>query len=180
MFEDWKRAWREAVENFRRELSDTEAEGGDVTPHVRAMRRDIVSVRGALSKLDAEVARSRREATGEREAEQTARRREGFARNIGDDETVRIASEYATRHAERAAVLERKIEVLLEERALLARDLDAMEEILAKHPQVAAAPEADQLEERRRTDQDFGKLEREAREKAAAERLEELKRRMRS
>ncbi len=46
-------------------------------------------------------------------------------------------------------------------------------------PAVSAAPDADQLEERQRTDQDFGKLEREARERAAARRLEELKRRMR-
>lgn len=180
MFEDWKKAWREAVENFRRELSDTEAAGGDVSAHVRAMRRDMASVHGALTKLDAEIAHCRREAASERESEQTSRRREGLARNVGDGETVRIAIEYAARHAERAGILERKIEVLVAERALLARDLQGMEEILAQHaPAVSAAPDADQLEERQRTDQDFGKLEREARERAAAERLEELKRRMR-
>jgi hypothetical protein len=181
MFEDWKKAWREAVENFKRELSDTEAAGGNVTAHVRAMRQDIVSVRGALTKLDAQIAATKREAEQEREAEQVTRRREGLARNVNDEETVRIAVEYAARHAERAAILERKAEVLEAERALLARDLQSMEEILAKHPQATAAmpPAPEVLEERKRTDQDFGKLEREARERAAAQRLEELKKKMR-
>jgi hypothetical protein len=180
MFEDWKQAWRDAVENFRRELSDTEAGGGNVTAHVRAMQRDIQSVRGALSKLDAEISKARKEGASEREAEQVCRRREGFAREVGDDETVRLAVEFAARHAELAGVLERKVEVFDAERRLLARDLQAMEEILAKHPDaVSAPPEHDVLERRARTDQDFGKLEREARERAAAARLEELKRKMR-
>jgi hypothetical protein len=180
MFEDWKKAWREAVENFKRELSDTEAAGGNVTAHVRAMRQDIVSVRGALSKLDAQIVATKREAEQEREAEQVTRRREGFARNVKDEETVRIAVEFAARHAERAGILERKAEVLEAERAMLARDLQLMEEILAKQPQASTLPpEPEVLEERKRTDQDFGKLEREARERAAAQRLEELKKKMR-
>lgn len=180
MFEDWKKAWREAVENFKRELNDTQAAGGNVGPHVRAMRQDIASVRGALSKLDAEIARATREAGKERDAEVIARRREGLARHVGDDETVRVAGEFATRHAERAGILERKVDVLRQERALLARDLEAMEEILVKHaPPVGAAPEPDVLEREARTNHDFGKLEREARERAAAERLEELKKKMR-
>jgi hypothetical protein len=180
MFEDWKKAWREAVENFRRELQDSETSGGNVTAQVRAMRRDIASVRGALGKLDAEIGRTRNDATKERDAEQVARRREGLARNVGDEETVRIAGEYATRHARRAAIFERKVEVLAAERELLASDLDSMEQVLAAHPEAQSIAEGapDVLEERKRTDQDFGRLEREAREKAAAARLEELKRRM--
>jgi hypothetical protein len=179
MFEDWKQAWREAVENFRRELDDSEA-GGNVSAHIRAMRRDIASVRGALGKLDAEVSQARRDAVTEREAEEVCRRREGLARNVGDEETVRIAVTFATRHAERAGILERKVEVLLAERGVLARDLAGMEEALAAQPEpLATPPEPDALERRERTNQDFGKLEREARERAAAERLEELKKKMR-
>lgn len=177
MFEDWKQAWREAVENFRRELDDAE---GNISVHVRAMRRETASARGALGKLDAEIARARREAASERELEQVCRRREGLARNVADDETVRLALEYAERHAERATILERKVEVLGQERSLLARDIESMDQILAAQPDAVLGATEDHgvLEPRERTDRDFGHLEREAREKAAAQRLEELKRKM--
>lgn len=178
MFEDWKKAWREAVENFRREL---EGADGDVSAHVRAMRHETTSARGALAKLKDEIQRTRRQAENERELEQVCRRREGLARNVNDGETVRIAREYAERHAERGAVLERKIEVLEQEHALLARDLESMEQILATQSDAAIGNTrgAQALDEHDRTDRDFGQLEQEAREKAAAQQLEELKRKMR-
>lgn len=183
MFEDLKRAWREAVENFRREVGEEEA-GGD--SRTRAMNRELVNARSVLEKLEGEIRRTRREATDERESEAVCRRREEMARRIGDEETVRIAVEFCTRHAERAQVLERKVEVLLEERKLLVRDLDEMEQTISARPDAprvsAAGPESPREafeHEREREDRDFGRLEREARERAAAERLEELKRRMR-
>lgn len=181
MFEDWKQAWRQAVENFRRELEDGEA--GAASPNVRAMHRDIVSARGALEKLETELRRTRREAEKEREQEAVCRRREGLARNIGDAETARLALEFAGRHAERAVVLERKAEVLDEERALLERDLTEMQTTLEAQPGGTAtfdgyrAPE--ELEQRVRQDRAFEELDREARERAAEQRLEELKRKMR-
>ncbi|MGH7443924.1 MAG: hypothetical protein ACREKM_03565, partial [Longimicrobiales bacterium] len=114
MFEDWKQAWRQAVENFQRELDDDR--GDDAT---RAMRRDERTTADALPRLDSELATARKNAAAERTAESVCRRREGLARNIGDDETAAIAAEYAERHAERAAILERKADVLEAERALL-------------------------------------------------------------
>ncbi len=182
MFEDWKKAWRDAVENFRREVDDME-EGDSRT---RAMQRELRSARVAMEKLDGEIRRTRREAGEERENEAVCRRREEMARRIGDEETVRIAVEFCARHAERASVLERKGEVLAEERALLVRDLDIMEQMIAAQPDAprvtASSPQSpgEVLEEEgEREARDFGRLEKEARERAAAERLEELKRRMR-
>lgn len=179
MFEDWKQAWRQAVENFRRELE--ELEGGDATPAVRQMRRDLASAKGALGRLDEEIERARKDAKEEREQEAICRRREGLAQNIGDTETARLAAEYAVRHAERAVVLERKVEVLTEERTLLHRDLSAMEETMAEHDVAPGIEDGrpDVLEERAREDRDFAQLDREARERAAEQRLEELKRKMR-
>lgn len=183
MFEDWKQAWRQAVDNFRRELEDGVSEEGG-SPDVRSMKRDLVSARGALDKLDLEIGRTRKEASAEREQESVCRRREGLARNIGDEETARLAAEFAGRHAERAVVLERKVSVLTEERTLLHRDLEAMEEVLKAQPGgESAAFEArrdpEVIEERAREDRDFAQLDREARERAAQQRLEELKRKMR-
>ncbi len=184
MFEDWKQAWRDAVENFRRELTGDELSAG---ARARGMNRELQAAQGALEKLEFEINRTRREATEERENEQVCRRREEMARKIGDEETVRIAIEFAVRHSEKAGVLERKVVVLVEERTLLARDLDHMKAVLAEQgisveepvAQLDTAALHELAEERRRQDRDFGRLEREAKEKAAAERLEELKRKMR-
>jgi hypothetical protein len=175
MFQDWKDAWRQAVENFRHEIGDEAPD--DAPPTARAMYRELTSAREAFSRLEAEILHTQRDAEAERESEAVCRRRETQARRIGDEETIRIAVEYAERHAERAVVFERKVSVLTEERALLRRDLEAMEKIAAEHMPSASSP--DQLEQREKQERDFGKLEREAREKAAADRLEELKRKMR-
>ncbi|MGH7446421.1 MAG: hypothetical protein ACRELT_02600 [Longimicrobiales bacterium] len=181
MFEDWKQAWREAVENFRRE-----AGGGasGAPPRIRAMERELTSVSGALGRLDEEMRRTKRDLSKEREAEQICRRREGLARGVNDEETVRIAGEYAQRHAERGAVLDRKLAVLEDERALLSRDVEEMRRtLLVLSPTAAAHNVSDGTAARSSQDDahgpDFSRLEREARERAADERLEELKRRMR-
>lgn len=190
MFDDWKQAWRQAVENFQRE-----AEGGSTgtPPRIRAMERELTSVSGALGKLDDEIRRTKRDIGKEREAEQVCRRREALARGVNDEETVRIAVEFAERHAERAAVLERKFAVLEDERALLARDINDMRETLTRLSPSAAdrgvsgqggveRGVADGAMGNTAHDEagtrEFNRMEREARERAADERLEELKRRM--
>ncbi|NLG61637.1 MAG: hypothetical protein GX539_05285 [Candidatus Cloacimonetes bacterium] len=185
MFEDWKQAWREAVANFQRELED---EPGDAT--TRAMRRDERTAAESLRRLDAELAAARRNAEAERNEEAVCRRREGLAVKVGDTETARIAAEYAERHAERAVVLERKIEVLEAERLLLLGDLERMRAALRERgvePRVESGTggpsfepsSGPDLREREREEQRFRRMEREARERAAEERLEELKRKLR-
>lgn len=196
MLEDWKQAWRQAVENFQREMSD----GADgAPPRVKAMEREVTSANGALLRLGEEIRRTRREADAEAEAEAVCRRREGLARDAGDDETTAVAARFAARHAERAAVLKRKLDVLTDEYALLERDLASMRDIISSTPGVAAGSTAADGspaaaasaatssrpassrgdDERSREDVAFSKLEDEARDRAASERLEELKRRMR-
>lgn len=180
MFEDWKSAWRQAVENFRRELGEDDLDARKLDARTIAMRRELTTVREAFARIEAEIVRARRDAAAERESETVCRRREALARNIGDEETVRIAIEFAERHAERAAVLEQKVEVLVAERDLVRRDLDEMEKLVAERAEkVAAGRSPSDVLGEQRADRDFGRLERDARERAAAERLEELKRRMR-
>jgi hypothetical protein len=177
MFQDWKEAWRQAVENFRREIGEDLAAAGEGGPRSRVMHRELTAARDAFARLEAEILRTQRDSAAERESEAVCRRREAQARVIGDHETLRIAVEFAVRHAERAAVFERKADVLTAERDLLRKDLDSMEKIVAA--QMRAEPSPDQLAAREKQDRDFGRLERDAREKAAADRLEELKRKMR-
>lgn len=192
MFEDWKQAWRQAVENFQREVA--ESGPASAAPRVRAMEREVASANGALLRLDEEIRRTRREAEAEAEAERVCRRRERLARDVADDETERVAADFAARHAQRAAVLNRKLEVLIDEHALLERDLDTMRAVIAQTPGVtagdttgttaggtgaASSRDPSPLDEREREDVAFSRLENDARDRAAAERLEELKRRMR-
>ena len=177
MFDDWKQAWRQAVENFQREVR--EAEPG-APLRVRAMERELASAGGALTKLEREIEQTRRDADKERREETVCRRREGLAREVGDQETVRLAIEFAARHAERAALLERKVTVLVEERALLARDVAEMRRLVEQvAPGIAPGDGAKPQESAALDDRDFSRLEHEVRQRAADERLEELKRRMR-
>ena len=184
MFEDWKQAWREAVENFEREVRD----GGDAPTAggTRSMRSQIASARGALQRLDLEIERARQEAENERREEQVCIRRQSLADGIADAETSRIAGEYAARHAERAAIYERKTAVLQEERALLLRDLEFMEREIELQPDdadmlaggsTAGLRMDDEDEEHARREHELARMRR---ERAASEKLEELKRKMRS
>ena len=186
MFADWKHAWREAVENFERELRSSD-DGAD---HGSAMRRELSAARGALARLDADIERAVAEATTERDAEQVCIRRQTLAQDINDDETVKIAGEYAVRHAERASIYERKADVLRDERALLMRDIESMEAEVAARAEdgtlsiedelddMLSRPGLDPQEDRDALDRQARELARERRERAANEKLEELKRRM--
>ena len=178
MFEEWKQAWREAVENFRREAGATGAGAGGAEAV-----RGVYAAKTALRQLEFEARRAERELAHEREEEATCRRRESMALRIADEETARIAAEHATRHAERAEILERKAEVLRAEVALRTRELDEMEaQVTAAGGDATGEPPAPRSMPdpgaRDREDIDFHRMEREARERKAEERLEELKKRM--
>jgi hypothetical protein len=174
------------VDNFRRELDPdgyapaTGRQGAAPDRRAAAMRRDVASAESSIRRVETELDDARRNLSEEREAEERCRRREILARQIEDDETARIAAEYAARHAERAAVLRQKIEALAAERDLLRRDLDVMRAALAElapasvHTGAHLGHEAEPHD-----DAEFRRLEEEARERAAEARLEELKRKMR-
>ncbi|MBX6364800.1 MAG: hypothetical protein IRZ00_13100 [Gemmatimonadetes bacterium] len=194
MFEDWKAAWREAVESFYRELNEGE---GPVNARLHAMRREIAAANGELRRLEAEIARARKAVDEERAEEAVCRRRQAAAQRIEDAETARLAGEWAERHARRARVLEQKLEALRAEHEMRAGDLAEMEAALAAASDAAAVeagqgpagagvgggtppgPSPEEDEARAAQDREFRRLDREARERAAEARLEELKKRMR-
>jgi phage shock protein A len=181
MFDDLMNAWREAVDNFRREMEDDDT---GLQSQTRSMQKQYAMAKDVLERLEIEIRRSKRQADEERENVVVCRRREEMARRIGDEETVRIAVEFAVRHSERAGVLDRKAEVFTEEHTLLTRDLESMRQTLEERGAKieagrasGAIPEVDP--ERAQQKRDFSRLERNAKERAAEERLEELKRKMR-
>lgn len=172
MFGEFRRAWREAVDNFWHELE------ADTAPGEGAVYRQVAEARNQLERLDRQIAEARHREKEERREAEVCRRRERMAREIGDDETAGLAGDFAARHAERADVLGRKAEALEAERALCRRDLTEMERAL-QSGRVASDPRPE-LEDLNRHPSEgaFRDLEDNHRSRSAAERLEELKRRM--
>jgi hypothetical protein len=224
MFEDLRKAWDDAVQNFWREL-DAQDEGdpgheGAPRRQLAAMRRELGTADTELKRLDADLARTRGAVQSERREVETCRRRLAQAEAIGDAETARLATTFAERAAERAAVLERKAEALEAERALRVRDLTEMRAAVdaaatalgaqagapGVHGPAGSAgdvsdggggrpggfapdePSSDgpawspgsglSDEDRAAQDREFRRIRREAREKEAEARLQELKRKM--
>ncbi len=174
VFGEFRRAWREAVDNFWRELEGDAAESG-----ARGVYREVAGVRNQLGELDDAIAETGQRLKHELEQVESCARRERLARKIGDEETARIAGEYRGRHQERADVLLRKVEALEAERRLCLRDLGEMERALQDRVPADDLDEIDEIDlNRHPREREFRGLEDTERSRAAAERLEELKRRM--
>lgn len=172
VFDELKRAWRQAVENFWHELESDDADGRDP-----GVYREVSRVRSQREELDAAIAETRQRRDEELEQVRACARRERLAHDIGDTETARVAAEYRARHQERANVLHRKQEALEAERRLCARDLEEMERALQQDLVAKARADVEELN-RHPMEGDFRNLENAERSRSAEERLAELKRRM--
>ncbi len=174
VFGEFRRAWREAVDNFWRELEVDDPEG-----RLRGVYREVAGARNQLDELDDAIGQTRDRLTQEEEQVAACERRERLAQRIGDEETARVAAEYGARHRERAEVLRRKVEALEAERRLCARDLSEMERALQERPAEGARGALEDLDlDRHPREHEFRGLEDTERSRSAEERLEELKRRM--
>lgn len=118
MFRDLREALRDLLQ-------------GNVPPEGRrellaVMKDTLVRGRLALDDLREGVAATRKRLERERGELETVQRRRGLAEGIGDTETVGIAARFEAQHAERVAVLERKLEAQESELALVERELAEM------------------------------------------------------
>ncbi|MEX2465644.1 MAG: hypothetical protein WD995_01955 [Gemmatimonadota bacterium] len=125
MFEDLRAAFRQAIENFNRELHRDQAPE-TMDRLLKGMQRELVDARTLISELEAQVERAEREAKGEAEQAEVCRRREEMARRIDDTETADLAAAYAERHTKRHALLEQKFTALEEELAFRRKDAEEM------------------------------------------------------
>jgi hypothetical protein len=157
----------------------------------RMMREALVDAKVGLSQSRAAHEAVRAQLERERTELATVRRRGQLAEGINDTETVRLAREYEGRHAERIAVLEKKLAALAQEVALVERETAEMTSQLKRltgmndtaTPPTPDTPTSDtvdnpeagdlsELDALRRT------AERSARDADADRRLADLKRRM--
>lgn len=165
---------------------------GDRRAVIAEMKRALVAARLGVTDLREGVDVTRKRLAAEREQLATVQRRKALAAGIPDADTVAIAGKFEAQHAERIAVLERKLAVQEEEAALAERDYDEMlQQLKAANAGVGSGATA---ESRGPTDAELGlpddadlraeldalarKRTRSDAEAAADARLEELKKKM--
>jgi len=156
------------------------------------MKETLVTARMGLEDLRGGVAQTRLRLDAERRELETMRRRKGYAAGINDAETLTLAEKYEAHHAERVAVLERKLDAQEAELAIAEREVAEMTAELKQAtlgipgaPSInqAAAAEADAiLDDSSNIASELDAMgrarARSAREADAEQRLAELKRRM--
>jgi hypothetical protein len=168
--------------------------GGTLRELARQMREAVVDAKVAVQDMRDALARTEVELAAERQRLADAERRGRLAGEIQDRETVEVAERFAVRHRERVGVLERKLTAQREELALAERELGEMQAQLkaAERDRPAGSagasteqawrdlqgaggsrPAADLRDELLKAD-----LDRAARERAADEQLDLLKKKL--
>jgi hypothetical protein len=98
----------------------------DSRSRAEALHGALVDLKVAMGESREALTAAERELASERGQLEAAERRGGLAANIGDAETARIAGEFATKHRERAGLLERKIALIKDEFAFAEREYQAV------------------------------------------------------
>jgi phage shock protein A len=131
MFDNLRRAFKEAVENFKEEL-DRDAVPETVDRLLRQMTNEATDAKAYVSRLEVEIERTLKAAEAEKREASTCRRREKMASEIGDEETASLASSYAEKHEGRQQVLEQKALAFKKELDLRRAEVEDMIEAIKK------------------------------------------------
>jgi phage shock protein A len=164
VFEDLRRAFREAMDNFQKELNRDHVPG-TVDRLLSGMVDEVTEAKTRLAELEHQLEKTREEAAREAAEIATCDRRAEMARKIEDEETERVAMEYGDRHRRRKEVLDNKAEALAEEVVLRRGEVDEMLEKVkeARTRRDALAAESGRTgarESMRETDALFAELDR--------------------
>jgi hypothetical protein len=125
MFEDLRAAFREALDNFNRELRrENVSETADRL--LFGMKREITDEKVQVADLESQLEKTVAESQREKDLGATCRRREKMARQIGDEETASLAAQHAAKHEGHHVLLENKAVALREELAFRRRNVDEM------------------------------------------------------
>jgi phage shock protein A len=125
MFDNLRNAFREAIDNFNKELQRDQIPEA-VDNLLAGMRAEVVDAQARVRELEAQIARATAEAERERSEAATARRRGKMAADIGDSDTAEVADQYAATREERLRVLEQTAAAMKEELALRSREVQEM------------------------------------------------------
>jgi len=128
MFENLRDAFRDAIANFKDEMARDQVPGS-VDRLLSGMRDEVTDAKAAIHDLEAEIERTTSEAERADKEALTCRRREGMADEIGDEETARVAREFAEKYEKRHALMDQKAVALRQELEFRKGEI---EEMLAK------------------------------------------------
>lgn len=158
------------------------------------MRDALIAARAAVGRMHEELRALEAELELERKHLADAERRGRLAAGIGDQETVLVAERFAAKHAERVGVLERKLQVQRDEVSLAEREVSDMTEQLKAAERDRVAHQATGRAQATQAELDAAmsggrapdpederlklRMDRAAREAAAEEQLQALKRKM--
>lgn len=150
------------------------------------MREAVAAARASLTRLQEQLRATETELEQERRQLADAERRGRLAAEIGDQETVAVAQRFSAKHTERVGVLERKLAVQKDEAVMVERELADMTEQLKQAGGTRVAEDATEHVARAKAgmsavdEDEVAKLhlDRAAREAAAEEQLEALKKKM--
>jgi len=127
MFEDLRSAFKEALDNFNKELSrDQVSETADKL--LIGMKNEIADEKAQVAGLDDQLRKTLEQIDRLEKDIETARRREEMARGIDDDETVRLAADWTTKAEGQRAILIKKATALKEEFDFRSRTVEEMYE----------------------------------------------------
>ena len=107
MFENLRQAFKEAVENFKEELNRDEIPDR-VDGLLRQMHEEVADAQAQAHLLEEQIKKALQLAEMEGKEAATCRRRESMATRIGDEETARVAAEFAEKHEKRRSIQEQK------------------------------------------------------------------------
>jgi len=114
MFENLRNAFREAVDNFNKELNRDDVP--DVVDGLlKQMHEEVTDAKAQLFTLEEQIKKAIQLSEMEEKEARTCRRREEMAVKIGDEETAKVAAEFAEKHEKRKEIQARKALALREE-----------------------------------------------------------------
>ena len=114
MFDNLRQAFREAVDNFKNELARDDVPEA-VSRLLREMKREAADTKAEIRRLEEAIRSAIERAEKEKSEGETCRRREKLALDISDEDTARVAREYAEKHEHRRSVLQHKALALKDE-----------------------------------------------------------------
>lgn len=125
------------MDNFKEELNRDEVpEVVDGLLH--QMQEEVTDAQAHSHTLEAQIKKAIQLAEMEKKEVATCRRREEMARKIGDEETAKVAGEYAEKHEKRKAIQEHKALALREE---LEMKRSEVQEMMAQYKEAKAKRE---------------------------------------
>ncbi len=125
MFDDLRRSFKQAIENFKTEVSrDSVPEAVDRL--LKAMQQETTDTRMDIERLKEEVVKVGASADRQTHEAEVCERRQHMAEEIDDEETADVAKTFAEKHRRHAEILKEKQDVLRQELKLREHEYSEM------------------------------------------------------